>query len=237
MNGSWNASRKCSSQPVSCPVWKEVFCVEAPDFVWLQLGAGPAVCGTPCRTVGGFSGERHGEGVTCPLLLSTHSFWLEVLYVVHFGALNKERNHPFVLQGQRRSCEMWHFVPFLQNSWRKLVCVCFISHFSRCQVAGDELWNLTGNFSLLCNIIVLLQIPGTEAEQSQPAVVIKQLVCFNNYKLQLYNQSLGIHNGEREKHVGYFFFCTSRFLFPHLKWFYLPFIRARCYFLLLEKIM
>lgn len=57
---------------------------------WGQVHA----CGTPGRTVGGFSGERRGEGVTCPLLLSAHSLCLEVLYVVHFGALNKERNHP-----------------------------------------------------------------------------------------------------------------------------------------------
>lgn len=107
------------------------------------------------------------------------------------------------------------FCPLFAKLLKKaFLCMCFISHFSGCRVAGDELWHLTGNFSLLCNIIVLLWIPGTEAGQSQRAAGIKQLVCFSNYKLQLYNQSLGIHNGEREKHVGYFFSVHPDFYFP-----------------------
>lgn len=124
MNGSWNASGKCSSQPVSCPVWEEVLCVEAPDFVWLQLGAGPAVCGTPGRTVGGFSGERHGEGVTCPLLLSAHSLWLEVLYVVHFGALNKERNHPLSSKDRGGAGKDDILSPFCRTL--EVLCVCVL---------------------------------------------------------------------------------------------------------------
>lgn len=83
------------------------------------------LCVGPLAGQWGDSQEKGMEkGLTCPLLLSAHSLWLEVLYVVHFGALNKERNHPLSSKDRGGAGKDDILSPFCRTL--EVLCVCVL---------------------------------------------------------------------------------------------------------------